>query len=109
MDELSQFRFAPKELVDREKLLISEADVVFTGGFKLWQAKAKLHTNAHFFGCGVDVAHFATANQDDLAVPAGVASLSGPVIGYYGVIDERLDYALLRRLYDSTREPGQDA
>ena len=98
MDELSQFRFAPKELVDREKLLISEADVVFTGGFKLWQAKAKLHANVHFFGCGVDVAHFATAGQDDLPVPADVASLSRPMIGYYGVIDERLDYALLRRL-----------
>ena len=32
MDELSKFRFAPPELSLRERLLLSRADVVFTGG-----------------------------------------------------------------------------
>jgi glycosyltransferase involved in cell wall biosynthesis len=98
MDELSQFRFAPTELIDREKLLITEADVVFAGGVKLAQAKSQLHPNVHFFGCGVDSAHFASAMDDTVAVPPDLREIAGPVIGYYGVIDERLDYALLREL-----------
>ena len=98
MDELSKFRFAPTELVDRERYLMSSADVVFAGGYKLSQSKAKYHGNVHFFGCGVDVAHFATARSADLEVPRAIASLTKPVIGYYGVIDERIDYELLAKL-----------
>jgi glycosyltransferase involved in cell wall biosynthesis len=96
MDELSQFRFAPRELVDRERYLMAQADVVFTGGYKLWQSKSRYHANVHFFGCGVDVAHFATARSADVEVPREIAALDRPVIGYYGVIDERIDYDLLR-------------
>jgi len=104
MDELSKFRFAPTELVDRERYLMSSADVVFAGGYKLSQSKAKYHGNVHFFGCGVDVAHFATARSADLEVPRAIASLTKPVIGYYGVIDERIDYDLLRTLAESLPE-----
>jgi glycosyltransferase involved in cell wall biosynthesis len=98
MDELSKFRFAPTELVDREHFLMAEADVVFTGGYRLWESKKKHHRNVHFFGCGVDVAHFASARSDDLPVPPEMAQLGRPVMGYYGVIDERIDYDLLREL-----------
>ena len=101
MDELSKFRFAPTELVDRERYLMAHADVVFAGGYKLSQSKARYHQNVHFFGCGVDVAHFATARSADLDVPREVASLKRPVVGYYGVIDERIDYDLLRALATS--------
>ena len=101
MDELSKFRFAPRELVDRERYLMAHADVVFTGGYRLSQSKAKYHQNVHFFGCGVDVAHFATARSADVEVPREIATLKRPVIGYYGVIDERIDYELLRTLASS--------
>ena len=98
MDELSKFRFAPAALVDRERYLMAQADVVFAGGYKLSQSKAKYHQNVHFFGCGVDVAHFATARSADVEVPREIAALKRPVAGYYGVIDERIDYDLLRTL-----------
>jgi glycosyltransferase involved in cell wall biosynthesis len=98
MDELSKFRFAPAELIDRERYLLAESDVVFTGGHKLMQSKARYHDNVHFFGCGVDVAHFGRARADDVSVPPDLAKLSGPVLGYYGVVDERLDYQLLHTL-----------
>jgi glycosyltransferase involved in cell wall biosynthesis len=101
MDELSKFRFAPTALVDRERYLMAQADVVFAGGYKLSQSKAKYHHNVHFFGCGVDVAHFATARSADVEVPREIASLKRPVVGYYGVIDERIDYELLRTLATS--------
>ncbi|MGZ8378836.1 MAG: glycosyltransferase [Gemmatirosa sp.] len=98
MDELSQFRFAPPELVERERLLVSRADVVFTGGYRLWQSKSKLHPNVHFFGCGVDSAHFAKARLSETQRPADVLETDAPILGYYGVIDERVDYALVGHL-----------
>lgn len=98
MDELSKFRFAPRALVDRERLLLASANVVFTGGYRLSQSKRKLHDNVHFFGCGVDVAHFARARDAALPVPEPIAALGKPVIGYYGVIDERIDYELVAKL-----------
>jgi glycosyltransferase involved in cell wall biosynthesis len=101
MDELSKFRFAPTELADREAFLMSKADVVFTGGYRLWESKARHHGNVHFFGCGVDVAHFASAMCNTVQVPREIAALGTKVIGYYGVIDERIDYELLRTLAES--------
>jgi glycosyltransferase involved in cell wall biosynthesis len=98
MDELAQFRFAPTDLPERERLLLDNADVVFTGGHRLYLSKSRYHDNVHFFGCGVDAAHFAQARSAATPVPDDVAPLPGPVFGYYGVIDERLDYELLGRL-----------
>ena len=103
MDELAQFKFAPPELIERERLLIARADVVFTGGYKLWQSKSRLHPNVHFFGCGVDSAHFAKARLDSTPRPAdlpehGSADGEAPILGFYGVIDERIDYALIASL-----------
>ena len=95
MDELAQFRHAPRELVERERLLLGNADVVFTGGYKLFTAKSAHHPNVHFFGCGVDVAHFSAARSAATTIPAD-ARFDGPVAGYLGVIDERLDYTLIR-------------
>jgi glycosyltransferase involved in cell wall biosynthesis len=102
MDELSKFRFAPRELVERERLLMSRADVVFTGGHKLWRSKSRLHDSVHFFGCGVDSAHFAKARLSDTPTPADLADVDAPVLGYYGVIDERVDYALVRALAEAS-------
>jgi glycosyltransferase involved in cell wall biosynthesis len=52
----------------------------------------------HFFGCGVDAEHYALAQRSDTVLPAEVADLPHPVLGYFGVIDERLDYDLLSQL-----------
>jgi glycosyltransferase involved in cell wall biosynthesis len=95
MDELAQFRFAPSDIGTREQLLLSQADVVFTGGYRLFESKKRYHENTHFFGCGVDARHFGTARLDDTEVPKDVAGLPHPVFGYFGVIDERLDYGLI--------------
>jgi glycosyltransferase involved in cell wall biosynthesis len=98
MDELANFRFAPTDIVEREDLLLSRADVVFTGGYNLHRAKSARHSNVHFYGCGVDVDHFAKARAPETTIPEEIASLPRPILGYFGVIDERLDYALLAQL-----------
>ena len=98
MDELAQFRFALPDLPRRERLLLNNADVVFTGGHKLYDVKRRYHRNVHFFGCGVDVAHFAKASSPHTPVPPEIASLPQPIFGYFGVIDERIDYDLIAKL-----------
>jgi glycosyltransferase involved in cell wall biosynthesis len=101
MDELSKFAGAPVELLEREAELLARADVVFTGGRKLFEAKSQYHDNCHFYGCGVDRDHFGKARAQETVVPPDVAALPGPVLGYFGVVDERLDYPLLARLAEA--------
>ena len=98
MDELANFRFAPPDIAERERFLLSRADVVFTGGYQLYQEKARHHDTVYFHGCGVDAGHFGRARVASTEVPDAVASLPGPVLGYVGVIDERLDYELIEAL-----------
>jgi glycosyltransferase involved in cell wall biosynthesis len=98
MDELAQFRFAHPDLPRRERLLLANADVVFTGGYKLYEAKRRYHNNVHFFGCGVDVALFSKARLPETQVAPEIADLPQPVYGYFGVIDERIDYDLIAQL-----------
>ena len=104
MDELSQFRGAPAELVRRERELLALADVVFAGGPKIHKAKKKLNANSHSYGCGVDIHHFGQARLDETPVPDDVAGLEGPTLGFFGVVDERMDYELVAALADSHPE-----
>jgi len=97
MDELSKFKFAPVKLLDLEQELIDRADVVFTGGSSLYEAKKDRHDSVHCFPSSVDRAHFckARAHQFD---PADQEDLPKPRLGFYGVIDERFDIDLLAQV-----------
>jgi UDP-galactopyranose mutase len=97
MDELSNFRFAPPELRENERKLMQRADVVFTGGQSIYEAKQHQHSNIHPFPSSVDVAHFASARKPRTA-PPDQANMPGPVLGYYGVIDERIDLDLISKV-----------
>ena len=97
MDELSKFRFAPAHLLDLEQELIDKADLVFTGGSSLYEAKKDRHPNVHLFPSSVDRAHFAKA-RGGLFDPADQEELPRPRLGFYGVIDERFDIELLDRI-----------
>jgi len=104
MDELSAFHGAPPALRQREADLFSRADVVFTGGYSLYESKRAQHGNVHCFPSSVDRDHFARARQSRAGDPADQRVLAHPRIGYFGVIDERIDLALLARVADSHPE-----
>lgn len=99
MDELSLFEGAPPELLSREAALLECADVVLTGGPSLYRAKQGRHPNVHCFPSSVDAAHFRLARSigegGDLPEPEDQAGIPHPRLGFYGVIDERLDLPLL--------------
>ncbi len=95
MDELAAFSFAPPELKRLEADLLQRADVVFTGGHSLYEAKRGSHDNIHPFPSSVDVAHFERAREAAVSCPADQAEIPHPRLGFYGVIDERMDLGLL--------------
>jgi len=97
MDELSAFKNPPKQLLQRESALLAMADVVFTGGPSLYEAKRTRHHNAFCFPSSVDGAHFGQALDRSIAHPKQLA-LPRPRLGFYGVIDERFDVDMLRAI-----------
>jgi len=97
MDELSAFRGAPPTLRAREVALFRRADLVFTGGQSLFEKKRAQHPNVHAFPSSVDVAHFGAARAARSA-PEDQAGIPQPRFGFFGVLDERLDVALLDRV-----------
>jgi UDP-galactopyranose mutase len=94
MDELSAFKNAPKALLALEAELFQKADLVLTGGHALYEAKQQLHHNIHAFPSSVDREHFAQARVAQ-ADPEDQAAIPHPRLGFFGVIDERMDLALL--------------
>lgn len=99
MDELSNFKNPPEGLVEKERSLFAAADVVFTGGKSLYQAKREQHHNVHAFPSSIDAAHF-TKSREIRNEMQGKDAQAGKQIGFVGVIDERLDIGLLAEIAD---------
>jgi UDP-galactopyranose mutase len=97
MDELSAFAGASPELPARERDLFHAADVVFTGGRSLFETKRTCHNNVHVFPSSVDLEHFRKARSETV-VPADQRELRHPRLGFFGVLDERMDYALIHNV-----------
>jgi UDP-galactopyranose mutase len=97
MDALDAFLFAPPRLQQREAELLEAADLVFTGGPSLYRRLQGRHRNVHCFSSSVDAAHFARAKLLP-PEPTDQKSIPHPRLGYFGVIDERIDLPLLDAL-----------
>jgi len=97
MDQLSAFKNAPAELLERERELFAKADVVFTGGYSLYEEKKDRHHDIHPFPSSVDVPHFQRARAPQTE-PEDQQPLTHPRLGFYGVIDERMDLDLIAGL-----------
>lgn len=106
MDELSAFKDAPRQLRQREAALLKSAQLVLTGGPSLFEAKRRLHPNVLCLPSAVDAHHYAPQ-----AAAANIAArleaeqvqgrIPGPRLGFFGVIDERLDVALIGAIADA--------
>lgn len=95
MDELSLFHGAPPAISAMERELLKRADLVFTGGASLHAVKSAQHARTHLFPSSIDVSHFGRA-RGALTEPADQAPIGHPRVGFFGVLDERLDLSLLR-------------
>lgn len=97
MDELSAFKFAPTEISRFEDELFDKADVVFTGGQSLYEAKKDRHHNIHAFPSSIDKVHFGKARRH-IAEPPDQENIPYPRIGFFGVVDERFDIDLVKEV-----------
>lgn len=97
MDELSLFKGASPELISQENYLLSKADIVFTGGKSLYESKNKNHNNVYCFPSSVDRKHFEKANLEETKLPQDMEKIKKPIVGYFGVIDERINLDLLQK------------
>jgi UDP-galactopyranose mutase len=98
MDELSAFRGAPPMLLEFERQLLDRADLVFTGGRSLYEAKRNRHSQVHCFPSSIDAPHFHQARHPQQAEPADQAGIPHPRIGFFGVVDERMNLELVGAL-----------
>jgi glycosyltransferase involved in cell wall biosynthesis len=106
MDELAAFKGAPRQMRQRESALLKRADLVLTGGPSLYQGKRDLNPNVYCLPSSVDAAHYAPERitqqcEEYLAAEKLQAHILAPRIGFFGVIDERLDLELLAGLADA--------
>lgn len=93
MDELSCFKGANPDLSKNEALLMKNADVLFTGGYNLYEYKKNMHTNIHPLPSSIDQKHFESGAGS--IEPPDQVNIPHPRVGFFGVIDERLDIELL--------------
>lgn len=102
MDELSAFKGADPRLAEFERELFKRADLVFTGGQTLYEAKRTQHPRVHAFPSSIEVAHFAQGRvfEND---PTDQVNIPHPRLGFFGVIDERFDIELLKAV--ATKRP----
>ena len=96
MDELSAFAGAPPSMRRNEDALFRKADLVFTGGARLYHAKKQQHAAVHLFPSSIDAGHFSSARISRVE-PEDQKHIPQPRLGYAGVIDERMDIELLRQ------------
>jgi UDP-galactopyranose mutase len=94
MDELSAFKGAPRALKEREAELFQRADLVFTGGQSLYEVKRDQHRNVYAFPSSIDAPHFVQARTLK-EEPADQKEIPHPRLGFFGVVDERLDIELV--------------
>jgi UDP-galactopyranose mutase len=102
MDELASFRGAPKDLREREAALLERADLVFAGGPSLHRARQGRHARAHCFPSGVEARHF--ARNPERETPPDAHEWPSPVLGFYGVLDERIDFDLIAGIAEARPE-----
>ena len=95
MDELSLFRGASQQLLDLEKALFARSDLVFTGGMSLYEAKRSRHHNVHGFPSSIEFEHFVQARRFDGPEPQDQAGIPHSRLGFFGVVDERMDVELV--------------
>jgi glycosyltransferase involved in cell wall biosynthesis len=86
--------------------LLDRADVVYYSGRKLYEEATNHHEKSHLLEQAVDFEHFAsTTAKTDHTVPADIAAIPHPVLGYFGQVDSWLiDQKLVRYVTDKRPE-----
>ncbi|MFQ5559761.1 MAG: glycosyltransferase [Nitrospinota bacterium] len=104
MDDHASFRNAGGDLSVCEEKVLELSDIVFTGGKSLYEYKKEKNRSTWLFPSAVDSVHFTKALDEKTSVPQDLKKIKLPVLGYFGAVDERLNYPLIDKLAQKNRE-----
>ncbi len=100
VDEYAAYSFLEpnkrQQMIVAEQRLLNLADIVLVVSPTLLETKSRYHPNVHLVRNGVDFNAFVRATRSEVPPPPDIAALSQPRIGYVGVINDKLDFKLLR-------------
>jgi len=97
VDEYTAFTGVSSGLKQIEDSLFRTADLVVVSAEKLLESKKALNANTHLIRHGTDWKHFRRAIEPETQIPAGIADLPRPVIGFHGLLADWVDYELIRK------------
>lgn len=97
MDDFHSIKDDPESIgmQRQEQYLLKIADLVFTAGPSLYEARKARHPRIHCFPCGIDMAHFGRALDSATQTPAALEQIPHPRLGYFGALDDRIDWPLV--------------
>lgn len=101
MDDRSTAQGASEDLLEDQIQLARSADLVICSDETAKRKYLPHHPNSIILGPGVDCDHFATAMDEDTPLDPEIAEMRGPILGYIGEIDERIDFELVAQLADA--------
>lgn len=100
MDELTEDKTG-RRYKAAERELIKGATVVSCGTMAVSETKKSLGRDITFIAGGVDFEHFSRARDAATPVPDSLRQIKSPIAGYFGAVNERLDYRLIQRVAES--------
>jgi glycosyltransferase involved in cell wall biosynthesis len=99
VDEYSQFSGANKEaILAMERKLMERSDLVIVSAERLLESKRQYNPQTYLITHGVDVLHFRKACYANTEIPADSPKSKGPLIGFFGLIEDWVDIALIREM-----------
>jgi glycosyltransferase involved in cell wall biosynthesis len=103
VDEYTAFT-GSAALKDIEEKLFRDAGLVVVSAEKLYDDKKHFNPNTHIIRHGTDWRHFRTAIDGGLAIPADIANLPRPIIGFHGLLADWVDFELIKKLAEHFAE-----
>jgi glycosyltransferase involved in cell wall biosynthesis len=79
-----------------EDILVKDSDLVVCTSQRLCNEKKKIHPKTFFVSNAADIKHSILATDNNLPEYEGMARFKKPIIGYFGNIEKRIDYEMLR-------------
>jgi hypothetical protein len=100
VDENSAFSDASVHVAGLERRIIERSDLVIASAESLRASKSQFNERTVLVRHGVDLAHFSKALHPSTPVPADIAELPKPVIGFFGLVADWIDLELIGKVAD---------
>jgi len=81
-----------------EKRLIELSDMVICTSRQLQMEKKKHHAKTYFISNAADIKHSILATDKQLEAHKSMVAFKKPVIGFFGAIEKRIDYEMMRKV-----------